>query len=265
MLKTQLLRKDSHVNSLELSLTQKNEEIEMIEEKLARVTKQQQQQLALANDEASAQTTSNIKEIESLKKQVSQLQKELSGKEVQVKNLNSELVTFKEIIDEFEEQKQLVKSKLERQQAQFQQLEQQYESTTTEFEKKLEEQQTLYERHVKELEEEKAEALEQQRHMYEQEVKSYEEELEEVKRNRGSGLSGDEDKELSAGQGKALREEIEDGKKSLLEREHQISRLTSRIVELEEAMRESVSITAEREIVMSQQKKKSDTVEKDVS
>lgn len=263
MLKTQLLRKDSHVNSLELSLTQKNEEIEMIEEKLARVTKQQQQQLALANDEASAQATSNIMEIESLKKQISQLQKELSGKEVQVKNLNSELVTFKEIIDEFEEQKQLVKSKLERQQAQFQQLEQQYESTTTEFEKKLEEQQTLNEKHVKELEEEKAEALKQQRHMYEQEVKSYEEELEELKRNKGSGSSGDE--ELSAGQGEALRQEIEDGKKSLLEREHQISRLTSRIVELEEAMRESVSITAEREIVMSQQKKKSDTVEKDVS
>ena len=56
MLKTQLLRKDSHVNSLELSLTQKNEEIEMIEEKLNRLSKQQQQQITLAQNTANQQS-----------------------------------------------------------------------------------------------------------------------------------------------------------------------------------------------------------------
>ena len=61
-----------------------------------------------------------------------------------------------------------------------------------------------------------------------------------------------------------LREQVEDGQRSLLEREHQIRRLTSRIVELEEAVRESVAITAERELVLSQQRRRSEAVDKDV-
>ncbi len=87
MLKTQLLRKDSHVNSLELSLTQKNEEIEMIEEKVGRLVKQQQQQMALAANSAGQQEV----EIENMKKQLGYLQREVATKETQVQNLINEV------------------------------------------------------------------------------------------------------------------------------------------------------------------------------
>jgi len=84
MLRTQLLRKDSHVNSLELSLTQKNEEIEMMEEKLGRLGKQQQQQIALQETE-----------VETARKQVGYLQREVAAKEAQVQNLLNEVRLFR--------------------------------------------------------------------------------------------------------------------------------------------------------------------------
>ena len=95
MLKTQLLRKDSHVNSLELSLTQKNEEIEMIEEKLTRSTKQQQQQLTFAANAASQQSSSNQHEIENLKNQLQAQQKEITNKEATIVKLLTELASLK--------------------------------------------------------------------------------------------------------------------------------------------------------------------------
>ena len=170
-----------------------------------------------------------------LRKQIGQLERELVAKEARIQGLSGELVTFKEIIGEFEEQKGLVKAKVEQQQEQFRQLEEQFE------------------RRLREREEEGVQAMAQQKRMYEEEVRSYEEELEEARRAGGA----DADVAL-------LREQVEDGQRSLLEREHQIRRLTSRIVELEEAVRESVAITAERELVLSQQRRRSEAVDKDV-
>ena len=101
--------------------------------------------------------------------------------------------------------------------------------------------------------------MRQQKRMYEEEVRSYEEELEEARRAGGADVGVEADADVAL-----LREQVEDGQRSLLEREHQIRRLTSRIVELEEAVRESVAITAERELVLSQQRRRSEAVDKDV-
>ena len=101
--------------------------------------------------------------------------------------------------------------------------------------------------------------MRQQKRMYEEEVRSYEEELEEARRAGGADAGVEADADVAL-----LREQVEDGQRSLLEREHQIRRLTSRIVELEEAVRESVAITAERELVLSQQRRRSEAVDKDV-
>ena len=176
-----------------------------------------------------------------LRKQIGQLERELVAKEARIQGLGGELVTFKEIIGEFEEQKGLVKAKVEQQQEQFRQLEEQFE------------------RRLREREEEGVQAMAQQKRMYEEEVRSYEEELEEARRARGADVGVEADADVAL-----LREQVEDGQRSLLEREHQIRRLTSRIVELEEAVRESVAITAERELVLSQQRRRSEAVDKDV-
>ena len=82
-----------------MSLTQKNEELEMIEDKLERMSKQQH----LVSQSAAM-------ELESQRKQHA---KEAQTKEAQIQALNTELSTLKELIDQFEEQKQALKHKLE--------------------------------------------------------------------------------------------------------------------------------------------------------
>ena len=63
----------------------------------------------------------------------------------------------------------------------------------------------------------------------------------------------------------SLRQEIEDGKQALGAKDEQIQQLTDRIGQLEEALRESVSITAEREFVVGQQKMKAENFEEEVT
>ena len=46
-------------------------------------------------------------EIEGLKKQTASLQKEVQLKETQIQQLTTELITLKEVVDDFEEQKQV--------------------------------------------------------------------------------------------------------------------------------------------------------------
>ena len=94
-------------------------------------------------------------EMAALRKQIGQLERELVAKEARIQGLGGELVTFKEIIGEFEEQKGLVKAKVEQQQEQFRQLEEQFE------------------RRLREREEEGVQAMAQQKRMYEEEVSSY--------------------------------------------------------------------------------------------
>ena len=89
--KTQLLRKDKHVNSLELSLTQKNEENEMVKEKLTLLAKQQQQHMTTSN----SQSNSNLVEIENLKKLNAQLKKEASRSMLEPSTSESDFFVFK--------------------------------------------------------------------------------------------------------------------------------------------------------------------------
>ena len=54
---------------------------------------------------------------------------------------------------------------------------------------------------------------------------------------------------------KNLQDQLEIERIEVAERDEQIGRLAVKVKEFENALRESVSITAEREIVMAQQKK----------
>ena len=239
--RTQLMRKDSHVNSLELSLTQKNEEIEMIEEKLLRLTKQQQQQIQIS------QSNNTLIEIEGLKKQCMTLQKEVQSKEIQIQQLTTELITLKELIDDFEEQKLMLKSKLEQQQAQFIELEKHFEQTSNDFEYQFGEQRQSMDEAVK---------------IYEEKLKTCNEELERAK-NSLKNESVKEDIELNE-RLNDLTAQIELKEVEKKEFEVGLSKKDVRIRDLEEALRESVAITAERELVLAQQKKKTEKIEKDV-
>lgn len=264
MLKTQLLRKDSHVNSLELSLTQKNEEIEMIEEKLDRLTKQQQQQLLVAANNANQQNNNSQIEIENLKKQINLLQKDVSVKETQIQNLTNELKSLKEIIDEFEEQKKTMKSRFEQQQTQFSQLEKLLETRTSEFEDKLKEQKIMNNHEIDVHEKNKTEALKEQQRLFQEELIEREKQMEELKKRLSENKiqtttdSSDVNERIEN-----LTREIGIIEKEKAAKEDQIKNLNERINQLEEALRESVSITAEREIVFDQQKKKNESIEED--
>lgn len=270
--KTQLLRKDSHVNSLELSLTQKNEEIEMIEEKLQRISKQQQHQSV-------SQSNSIMVEVEGLKKQCGSLQKEVHAKETQIQQLTTELITLKELIDDFEEQKQVLKSKLEQQQIQFGQLERQYEQTTNDFESQIKQQQRIYDEQIEHLKKSNQnlsqinaanasnnnddvvfklqQELSEKQSLYEAELekqKQYEAEFEKQRQ-----YQVEIEKQIEKLDG--LEKEIEFYKNELISKDEEMSKLSERIKELEDALRESVSITAEREYVVANQKKKSEKLE----
>lgn len=233
------MRKDSHVNSLELSLTQKNEEIDMIEEKLQRV--QKQQQLAHIQAVTNSQTNANQAEQDNLRKQVSNLQKDVQSKENQIQQLTTELITLKELIDDFEEQKQVLKSKLEQQQIQFVQLERQFEQTTLDFENQIKQEQKSYQDEIDSLKSGNKESKEDQEHQ---------EQMAELKRNYETEL------EDQLNFIKNLQEQIDSDRQDLADRDEQITRFNQRVKDLEDALRESVSITAERELVFAQQKKK---------
>lgn len=255
-LKTQLLRKDSHVNSLELSLTQKNEEIEMMEEKLQRLNKQQQQ-LAHLNTNARSQSNSNLVEIDNLKKQITNFQKDIQSKETQIQQLTTELITLKELIDDFEEQKQVLKSKLDQQQIQFSQLERQYEQTTSDYENQLKEQQNKFQEQINTLK------LVHNTDM--NELSNYVKDQNDIDtRLNEQRASYETEFEEQLKIAKTLQDEIETRRIELNERDQQILRLTNRLKDLEDALRESVSITAEREVVFAQQKKRTEKIEDDV-
>ena len=147
-----------------MSLTQKNDEIEKIEEKFNRV--KQQQQFTLT-------------QIETNKKQT---QKDLQTKETQLNETQKELNVLKDIVSNFDVQKEEMLLKLEQQQQVFDDL------------------QTNYENRLKSEQDE----------------------------------NGDNQQQLS------------------------------HINELEDALRQSVAITAEREIVMGKQKVKLEKVENEV-
>lgn len=257
-LRTQLLRKDSHVNSLELSLTQKNEEIEIIEDKLQRTSKQLQQ--LQQQQQQKSQSNSNLTDsIDSLKSKITALQKDVHAKDVQIQQLETELITLKELIDDFEEQKQVLKYKLEQQQIQFGQLERQFEQTTLDYENQLKEQaQKQLEKTVKETLNKSTSTINE-----EKEIKPPE--------NTTTSLSNEERDKYEAeledqiNMIKNLQDQIEIGRIELAERDEEIGRLSVKVKELENALRESVSITAEREIVFAQQKKKAEKLEDSVT
>jgi ELKS/RAB6-interacting/CAST family member 1 len=259
--KTQLLRKDSHVNSLELSLTQKNDEIEMIEEKLQRISKHQ-----------NSQSNNNLIEIENLKKQCSTYQKELQSKEIQIQQLTTELITLKELIDDFEEQKQVLKSKLEQQQIQFSQLEQQFEQTTSDFETQIKEQQKMYTDQIDFLSQtncnlnKEIKLMEESNHNFIKtncdEILRHQETDLNVKLENIKSLEIELNSKLE--KIKALEYELESDKLILSQKDEQIKKFGDRVKELEEALRESVSITAEREYVVANQKKKAEKLEEEV-
>lgn len=228
--KTQLTRKDSHVNSLEISLTHKNEEIEIIEEKLHRLQKQQFQ-MSCTNSNQSQQ------EVESLKKLVTNLQKDLQSKEIQIQQLTTELITLKELIDDFEEQKQVLKSKLEQQQIQFSQLEENFQISTNEFELRLAQQKENYEDQIQSLF------------------------INNLEKNK---IADETNGDKNSGEQTTLQNQIDNQKNEIDIRNEQISKLNQRIHDLEEALRESVSITAQRELVFAQQRLKTDQIENDV-
>ncbi len=129
--------------------------------------------------------------------------------------------TLKEIIDEFDGQKQVVKAKLEQQHRQFKELEGHFEEVTGRLEAELRAEKALSE----ELAGEKAEALRSQKEALEEKMRAAE----------GGG-----------------------------EWEEKARKSGERVAELEEALRESVAITAEREFVFGQQKKRSEAIEEDV-
>jgi ELKS/RAB6-interacting/CAST family protein 1 len=105
-LKTQLIHKDSHVNSLELSLTQKNDEIDELQESFNR-SKQQQ--------------------IDVYKKQIKDLQKDMHLKEAKMNEVQNELNIMKNLTNTFEKQKEEMLNKLQTQQISFSELLVKYE------------------------------------------------------------------------------------------------------------------------------------------
>jgi ELKS/RAB6-interacting/CAST family protein 1 len=117
------MHKDSHVNSLELSLTQKNDEIEKIEEKINRFKQQQQF--------SSTQFDTN-------KKQVQILQKDLQSKDTQLTETLNELNIIKDIVSNFELQKDEMMNKLEQQQQVFDDVQTKYEQKIKQQEQQLE-------------------------------------------------------------------------------------------------------------------------------
>jgi chromosome segregation ATPase len=246
------------VNSLELSLTQKNEEIEIIEDKLQRTSKQLQQ--LQQQQQQKSQSNSNLTDsIDSLKSKITALQKDVHAKDVQIQQLETELITLKELIDDFEEQKQVLKYKLEQQQIQFGQLERQFEQTTLDYENQLKEQaQKQLEKTVKETLNKSTSTINE-----EKEIKPPE--------NTATSLSNEERDKYEAeledqiNMIKNLQDQIEIGRIELAERDEEIGRLSVKVKELENALRESVSITAEREIVFAQQKKKAEKLEDSVT
>jgi chromosome segregation ATPase len=98
-MRTQLIRKDSHVTSLELSLTQKNEEIFILEEKIEDLNREIQNFICKEQN-----NNTHLK-----------LADEIEHKERQIQDLTVELIKLKEITDEFEDQKFYLKAKLEKQ------------------------------------------------------------------------------------------------------------------------------------------------------
>lgn len=275
-LKTQLLRKDSHVNSLELSLTQKNEEIEMIEEKLERASKQ----MLLAPQSSPQQkspSNSNLAEIEALRGKISTMQKDLNTKDVQIQQLETELVTLKELIDDFEEQKQVLKYKLEQQQIQFGQLERQYEQTTSDYESQLKDQQIQFENALStaianpplpppppppppaQLDSKSMQTIVVQTETTGVGTNGHDEsKMDDHERDKYEAELEDQLNLI-----KNLQDQLEIERIESSERDEQLGRLGGKVRELENALRESVSITAEREIVFAQQKKKAEKLDQE--
>jgi ELKS/RAB6-interacting/CAST family protein 1 len=278
------MRKDSHVNSLEMSLTQKNEEMDILEEKIQRLTKQQQLQTTYAQNQQQL-------EIDSLKKQCISYQKDVHSKETQIQQLTTELITLKELIDDFEEQKQVLKSKLEQQIVQFSQMEKQFEQTSLDYGTKLKQQEKYYEeektalllKHQNELatlsssfnstkEENKAdekvehineiENYKQILNLKEQELIKHRQEIQSLyETNDKMRLELEENLNLI----KDLSKKLEKNLHKFSEKEIEIDQLNRRILDLEDAIRESVSITAEREYVLAQQKKKMEKIANEVN
>jgi hypothetical protein len=114
--RNQLLRKDSHVNSLEMSLTQKNEEMDLMEEKITQIIQESKLNIKKLEDD-------NFADKESIKNQCQIWQKELLDKELKIELLSTEINSLKKLIDEFEEQKFVLLAKLEKQETQFAELE----------------------------------------------------------------------------------------------------------------------------------------------
>jgi len=174
------------------------------------------------------------------------MQKELEQKETQIQQLTVELITLKELIDDFEEQKQVLKSKLELQINQFSQLEKQFTKTINEYELRMKLQQNEYEEKIRFIKANQVEhEKQQQQHTSNQEVVS----------------NNDQQKKDFHELEKRYQEELSELRNILADKENSVNNLHNRIKEIEEALRESVSITAEREYVMAQQKKKSEKLE----
>lgn len=149
----------------------------------------------------------------------------------------------------------MVKQKLEQQQSQFSQLEKHLEATSEEFEIKLKEE--------KKTKEEKETFHTQEKLKYEEELKGLKSELESLK-NKEQVLVNTEDIGKFTTEINNLKQLIEIKEKENLATEESYKKLNERCNHLEEALRESVEITAEREIVFAQQKKKNEAIEDDV-
>ena len=324
-LKTLLMRKDSHVNSLECSLTQKNDEIELMEEKLERLGKQLQQQqleqhelveqleqrqqqllaqLEQLQQQSSTTATVNksnsseLLELDALRSECSSLAKEVQSKEQLVQRLSGELTALKEFVYDFEEQKRLLNRKLEQQHEQFACLESQFEKTTAAYEAKCAQQLKQHEADMADMAQQLQAAAKQQQQQqqqqsvdkqqqqqpHRQESKSdsiiqfenaelkqqLDEQLEQCKQLREQldvqhALNAQLDEELKrvGEERRALDDKCTRHAEEVNARAQQLAAMSERVAQLEESLRESVAITAERETAFAQQRRRLDKLEAD--
>ena len=153
----------------------------------------------------------------------------------------------------------MVKQKLEQQKSQFSQLEKHFEATSEEFESKLKEQ--------KKFKEEQAILFTQEKQKQEDELKRLKFELESLKTKELVNIEvlvNIEDNSEFTTKIDNLKQLVELKEKEKPATEESIKKLNERSNHLEEALGESFEITAEREVVFAQQKKKNEAIEDDV-
>jgi chromosome segregation ATPase len=125
-LRNQLLRKDSHVTSLESSLTQKNEELESLEEKLQKLFLENKTSLLILENEKNS-------EIEELKNKLKKTELENISLDSEIKTKHDEISSFRRILSDYEEQKLNFCQKINEYEEKFSHLENNFENTIANY------------------------------------------------------------------------------------------------------------------------------------